>query len=115
MTPKILFPPILILALVLCGATCNKEKVAYNTIATVEQGVDASVKAYLDLVVNEKIPTNSVPRVMQAYDLVQLSVRAAIKASRGNSNAVAPVDLTTKAGDLQTLIFDAKMAGKDGK
>ncbi len=90
-----------------CKAPTAQAK-AYATISSIEAGADGAYKAYLDQVVAGKVAKTAVRNVSQSYNLLQFSVRTAIAASRGNTNAPAPQAVLDAAANLTTAITTAK-------
>lgn len=86
------------------GCNTSQQKVAYNTIYSVEKGVTASYDGYLDTVITGKTPTNSVPAVSKAYNHFQGGVLIALDAVQFNTNALAPANLVQEGADVINLI-----------
>lgn len=86
------------------GCNTSQQKVAYNTIYSVEKGVTASYDGYLDTVITGATPTNSVPTVSKAYNHFQGSVALALDAVQFNTNALAPTSLIQESTDVISLI-----------
>ena len=90
--------------------TCNpsQQKVAFNSIASVEQTATAAVNSYYALVINGKVPTNNVPTVSRAYNDLQASVTLAATISEAGTNALAPAALSVELNALLNLITTAE-------
>jgi len=101
---------ILAVASLCLGSTCNQsqQRITFNTISSMESGVDSAYKAYLDLVVTGKVSTNAVPSISQKYDLFQTAVRTSITVSTLSSNSPPSGALTAQAADILTSISAAK-------
>lgn len=90
------------------GCTRSQQRKTVNTIATLGYTVDASYKAYLDLVVTDKLPTNSVPAVSKSYTAFQSAYNTALTLSVMNSNAPPSLELNKAAADVTAAIKSAK-------
>lgn len=88
----------------LYGCTTNQQKIALNTLGTLEQTTTAAVDAYDSLVIKGTVPTNDVPRVSKAYNTFQASMLVALDAVQFNTNAVSPPSLVVESQDVINLI-----------
>ena len=105
-------------ALVLCGLVIiptgcaifkpSTQRQAVNTLFSVGESVDASYKAYLDLVVRKELSTNAVPKVASAYLNFQLVFNAATMLVANPTNAVAPLDVISAGAGVTAAINTAK-------
>jgi|SRR6185369_43497 len=112
----------LLLALLICaapismvslsGCHLSRQRVVFNSIATVEIAVDSTYKSYLDLVVAGKVPTTSVTKISNEYDQFQAAVRLAIVQAHGNTNAVANSLLSDTGANLINAILAMKGSKK---
>jgi hypothetical protein len=90
------------------GCTTSEQRKTVNTIATLGYTVDASYKAYLDLIVRGKLKTNSVPAVARSYELFQSAFNSALVVAALNTNTPPSVELSKAAAQLQSSIQTAK-------
>lgn len=109
---KIITLTILAAALIVVGCTTNQQKVAFNSLATLEQTTTAAVDAYDSLVIQGKVATNGVPQVSKAYNDFQVSFVLALDAVRFNTNAVSPPSLVVESQDLVNLISTLSKGSK---
>ena len=93
------------LALVLIGCATRG---TYTTLAASEKAAVLSYDAYMDGVISGKTPTNNVPAVSTAFNLFQLSVRTAVDAAQGNTNAPVTPAVTSAKTQLDQAIAGAK-------
>lgn len=89
-----------------CSTSVQRKSV--NTIASAGYTGDTAFRAYLDLVLQNQIPTNSVPQVSQAYATFQSAFRAALIIATVNSNSPPSVELVNSLSQLQLQISAAK-------
>jgi hypothetical protein len=106
MKPLKSIPAILLLAFIVGCATTSK--VAYNTLASVQVATTGAYNGYLDLVVQGKLTTNSVPVVSKDYNLFQQIWTAAVYVAQFNTNSVVPQTVTDAAAKVVTDISAAK-------
>ena len=92
----------LIVAIVGCSTTA--QRTAYNTISSIDATATVAVDGYYTLVLQGKVPTNSVPAVSKAYNELKLAEQVAETASQAGTNALAPANLILEASQLGTLI-----------
>ncbi len=88
----------------LTGASCpaKQQTIAYNTLATVGQGVNAAYAAWNDKVVQGTATFNVA--VADKYNAFQKAFAVAVQAASMNMNAVAPSDLVTLSNEVLALI-----------
>lgn len=82
----------------------------YTTLAASEQAAVSSYSAYVDGVIAGRTPTNNVPAVSQAFNLFQLSMRTAVDAAQGNTNAPATPPVISAQSNLTAIISISKGA-----
>lgn len=106
---KRLFLAFLLLSLPLApigwtGMSCTptQQKVTYNTLATVGQGVNTAYAAWNDQVVQGKATFNVA--VADKYNTFQKAYAVAVQSASMNTAAVAPQDLVTLANEVLALI-----------
>ena len=93
-----------IVALIGYGCASGPQRVAFNTLYSVEQSTTSAVDVYDSLVISGAVPTNDVPRVSRAFNLWQKSFTVALDAVQFNTNAIAPPNLVVESQDLINLI-----------
>ena len=93
---------------VLLGCNTAQRRLAYNSISSVGHGVDLSMKAYMDLVVADKVSRQSLPEVARAYNDFQAAFSLAVQAAQFASNAPASSDLVKSAASFTALINASK-------
>jgi hypothetical protein len=94
---------------VLTGCTSTGQKKAVNTLFSLGQTVDTSYQSYMDLVVAEKVSTNSLPIVAQAYLQFQNAFNLATVMVGSNTNATTiPADVLNAAAGVNAAIAKAK-------
>lgn len=88
-----------IVALAIVVGCASQSKTVYNTLASVQVTTSGAYNAYLDLVVQGKVPTNSVPVVSRDYTIFQGVWNGAVQvASLGvQAPATAPVSAASAA------------------
>lgn len=79
-----------------------------KTLFSLHKVVDASLDAYLDLVVQGKLPSTGVPKVMADYSTFQLAYNAAVELVVGNKDAVAPQAVLEAAAVFDTTLTEQK-------
>lgn len=84
------------------------QRTTYNTIWSLAAGVDAGYRAYWDLVIADKLTTNSVPKVSAAYDSFQGSLKIALVLVEGNTNALPTQSLADSAANFNTVVTAAR-------
>lgn len=94
----------------MAACTTTQQRVAVNTLFSLEQGATAAVDGYDSRVIKGVLPTNDVPRVSALYNKFQASMLVALDAVQFNSNAIAPPSLAVESQDLVNLIM--KLEGK---
>lgn len=88
--------------------TPTQQKFAVNTITTTHEAVDFLLDGYLDLVLANKLSTNSVPTVLRSYGLYQTAYNSALVIVLGNTNASSPAALSDAAASFTTTVTAAK-------
>jgi len=96
--------------LALSACSTSARRLTYNTLASVGLTTKAAFDGYLDLVVAEKVSTNSVPKVAKAYDTFQGVYSVAIAAAQLGSNAVATASVIDSSAKVLETIKEAKEA-----
>jgi hypothetical protein len=90
------------------GCTTNQQKISYNTLYSIENTTTAAYVYYVDGVISGKYSTNSLPKISHDYNVFQAAVGVALDGVQYNTNALAPINLQTEAGDIINLINQAK-------
>jgi hypothetical protein len=86
------------------GCTSTQQRVAFNTLYSVEQTTTAALNSYDTLVIKGSVPTNDVPRISAAYNTFQAAFLVALDAAQFNTNAIAPPALIVEGQDVVNLI-----------
>ena len=89
---------------VLVGCAGTPQKVAYNTLYSLEVATQKALDAYDTGVVKGVIPTNDVPRISALYNKFQASFIVALDAVQYNTNAAAPPNLIIESQDVVNAI-----------
>ena len=95
-------------AIITAGCTTNQQKIAYNTLYSVEKSTTAAYDGYIDSVIKGISTTNGVPRVSRAYNTFQASFLVALDAAQFHTNALAPSALIVESMDVINLINQVK-------
>ena len=90
------------------GCTTNQQKIAYNTLYSVEKTTTAAYDSYIDTVIKGISTKDGVPRVSKAYNTFQASFLLALDAAQYNTNALAPAALMVESMDVINLINQVK-------
>ena len=83
-------------------------RTVYNTLASVQVTTSGAYSAYLDLVVQGKLPTNSVPLVSKDYTIYQNVWNSAVSVAALGVNAPATQPVTDAAAKVVADITIAK-------
>lgn len=86
------------------GCNAPQQRIAFNSLATVQVVTVAAYDGYLDQVIGGIVPTNDMARVKNQFNSFQSAYRLALDAVEFNTNALAPASLQTLSGDLLNLI-----------
>lgn len=81
---------------------------SYATLSATELAVDSAYKAYNDLLVQGKIPIETLPKVSNSYDTFQSAMRVAILVARSNPESPASADLASAAAEVIAIINKAE-------
>jgi hypothetical protein len=98
----------LVSLVLLLGCNATQQKVAYNTLASLEQTTSVALDSYDALVIKGQIPTNDIPLVKSAFNKFQASFVIALDAAQYNTNAIAPAALIVESQDVINLISTLK-------
>jgi len=92
----------------LTGMTCkpSQQRIAYNTLATIGQSVNASYAAYLDQVVAGKATYSA--SLAGDYNKFPAGVAVAVQAASSNLSAPAPTDLVNLGQSIINAISTFK-------
>lgn len=88
--------------------TPSQQRKTFNTMWSLATAVDTSYKSYLDLVIAGKVPTNSVPRVSQAYANFQTDFNTALVLVSFNTNAAPTTGLLQSSQVFTVEVTNAK-------
>lgn len=108
---KFLKQTLLIVAITALFVGCvSKNRVAYNTLATIGYSTKAAYETYLDLVVKGQLSEAPVPAVTAKYKQFNIVYGAAVEVASGNLGVVAPPSVQTASEAVMVAIADAKEA-----
>ena len=105
MKTKLLIGLALVAGIFEIGCNTTQQRVAYNSIFSVEQAATATVDCYYALVIKGVITTNNVPTVSQKFNQLQAACTLAAATSQAGTNALAPAALTAELGDLTAFVL----------
>jgi hypothetical protein len=88
----------------LTSCTTTQKTVAYNTLNAIATTVDASLKAYADLVVAGKVDQATQIKVADAKAKYEVAFAAAVAAARGNLQNPTPADVQALADSLTAIV-----------
>lgn len=86
----------------------SQQRVTYNTLASVQVATTGAYSSYLDLVIQGKVTTNSVPTVSKDYDIFQTVWNGAVVVARWATNSPASQQVLDAAAVVVTDINKAK-------
>ena len=86
----------------------SASKTVYNTLASVQATTSGAYSGYLDLVVQGKLSTNSVPMVSKDYTIYQAVWNSAVSVAALGTNAPATQPVTDAASKVVADITIAK-------
>lgn len=89
---------------ILPGCKTSQQRIAYNTLYSVQSVTVGSFDSYVAQVIKGNIPTNALPEVSRKFNIFQASFLVALDAVQYNTNALAPDNLLVISGDLINLI-----------
>lgn len=99
---------LLAIACLAYGCTTNQQKIAYNTLYTVETTTTSVYDGYVDTVINGQSSITNLPTVSKAYNHFQGAFLLALDAAQFNTNALAPESLVIESKDIINLINTIK-------
>lgn len=99
---------ILLLSLFLLGCA-TQQRLLYNTLATVQMVTTSAYSSYLDLTIQGKIPTNSVPKISADYNAFQTLWSVAVAGAQFNTNTIAPPQVVFASSNILYEIQVAKI------
>lgn len=102
------------LSLCICilGCTTPQQTATYNSLYTIEQTADNSYKAYVDLIIQGKISTNSLPQVAHIYNDLHGAIILANTINQAGTNYLVPANITMELTELVNLISTSTNQGK---
>lgn len=89
-------------------ACASQSRVTFNTLASVQTVTTGAYNSYLDLVIQKKLPTNSVPIVSKDYNLFQVVWGATVIVAQWNTNAPPTQPVLDAAAKVVADINTAK-------
>lgn len=97
---------LLAVGLVACNTT--QQRIAYNTLYSVEKATTGAYDGYVDSIIKGVSTTNGLPKVSKAYNIYHNSFLIALDAVEFNTNALAPASLIVESQDVINLITNLK-------
>jgi hypothetical protein len=91
-------------ALLFTGCKASQQRVAFNTLYSVEKATTGAYDGYIGSVLKGASTTNGVPAVSRAYNKFQSSFVVALDAVQFNTNALAPASLVVESQDVINAI-----------
>ena len=98
----------LLINMLLTGCGTTAQRIAFNSLYTVETGTKSAYVGYMEGVTDGSIATNDVPKVSAAFNHFQASFLVALDAVQYNTNALAPAALIVEGQDVVNLIIELK-------
>lgn len=95
---------ILIATFVFIGCKSPPDRIAYNTIASVEQTASVAVDGYYSLVIQGTVKTNGLPDVSLKFNQLQAAATVAANVGSAGTNSLAPAALVQELADLTAFI-----------
>lgn len=89
-----------------CGTT--PKSVAYKTLYGLEQTTVSAYDGYLQLVIQGKVRTNSVPKISRDFNQFQTAMQAAIELANHSTNALASANLVIASEGIVSSIVQEK-------
>lgn len=102
------FLTVVTIVCVFLGCKQSPQTIAYKTLASVGQGVDAAEKAYLDGVIKGVISANSLPTIEKDYNTFQRDYGAALAVAEGSTNAFASAAILAESASFISETSTAK-------
>lgn len=99
-----LIPAIALVAVIIIGCTTSQQRVAYNSLYTVETTTTATVDGYYLAAAKGIAPSNGVHQVSVAYNDFHVAFLVALDAAQYNTNALAPLALQQESADVIGLV-----------
>ncbi len=92
---------------VITGCSTTAQRKSANTLESIHKTVDAAYDGYVDLVIRGTLKTNSFKIVANHYSTFQSAYLAAIIIVAGDTNGIAPVNITVYADNVTGAIGTA--------
>lgn len=97
-----------VLAVAFLIGCVSQGRLAYNTLASVQVATTGAYNSYLDLIVQGKLTTNSVPAISKDYNLFQQVWSAAVYVAQWQTNSAVPQSVLEASAKVVTDINTAK-------
>lgn len=81
---------LIVLSVIIIGCSSTQRRIAYNTLYSVHVATDGTFNGYMNEVVNDRLPTNNLPKIAHHYAQFQAGWNSALYIARFNTNALAP-------------------------
>lgn len=91
-------------AVITSSCSTTQQERTYKTIYSVQATTVAAYDAYVSQVIAGKVATNGLPSVSRAFNKFQASTLVALDLAQHDTNAPAPINITTLSADLLNLI-----------
>lgn len=88
------------------GCNTTQQRVAFNTLGSVESTATAGVDNYYLAAAKGLAPTNGIPKVTSLYNKFQADMQVAVLVAQNNTNALAPTNIVAEAGALLTAVAE---------
>jgi hypothetical protein len=92
------------LPVMVTGCKSSQQKIAYDTIFTIEKVTVGAYDGYIAQVISGKVPTTGVQQISSKFNKFQAATLVALDAVQYNTNALAPASLVVESQDIRNLI-----------
>lgn len=89
---------------VLIGCSTPTDRIAYNTIGSLDSLAKTTYSGYLSAVLHGLVRTNEVPDVSLRYNQVEVGLLISATFSSQGTNAIAPMDLASNVVSFVTYV-----------
>lgn len=90
------------------GCKSPPQRLAFNSITSVEQATSAAFDGYMSAAIDGTIASDAVPKIASAFNKFQKSYLVALDGVQYNTNALAPPSLIIESQDVINLINQFK-------
>jgi len=99
---------VLVSIMVIVGCKSPPDRIAYNTIGSIDATATAAYDGYADMVISKQIGTNDLTKVSHAYNDLKHGLLIAATSSAQGTNALVPLNLFSNATELANLIIQVE-------